>query len=406
MAAPRSAARPWRRLFAAPLARRLFLVPVLLFTLAPAFFPLRTLAAPQLWLPTPPGQEWKVVQGYGCGTHEGYDRYSLDLVAAEGETRGAPVYAAADGTVWAWTPGSGSLVIDHGGGFKTLYTHMQEHFFGEGDFVARGAVVGTVGNVGAEWTIPHLHFTFFHSDGGYSLGSSVPLSFVEGYDLADLGGCNQHGGEELVSLNGKPDDAAPQIEFVPGPLEANRWYNSDMRLDFVLSDDVVIQGFSQTWDEEPGDEEPMFTGAHEGYVQLDWGGEGLHTIYVRAWDASGKQTVASFGPMGYDKTPPAAVSAIVNASDAANKIAATGPITLTWQAPPDGNGSGVAGYRLYLGPDANGTDDWFERDTSVVVNPEPGSYYFRLQAIDGAGNSSPWATAAQFTRQAPLPPSE
>src|SRR5689334_8197385 len=53
-------------------------------------------AAPQLWLPTPPGETWKVLQGYGCGSHNGWDRYSLDIVNADGRTRGAPVRAAAD----------------------------------------------------------------------------------------------------------------------------------------------------------------------------------------------------------------------------------------------------------------------------------------------------------------------
>src|SRR4051812_7374450 len=36
-------------------------------------------AAPQIWLPTPAGETWKVLQGYGCGSHNGWDRYSLDI---------------------------------------------------------------------------------------------------------------------------------------------------------------------------------------------------------------------------------------------------------------------------------------------------------------------------------------
>src|SRR5580765_3567027 len=81
-------------------------------------------ATSQIWLPTPAGEAWKVLQGYGCGSHNNWDRYSLDLVNADGRTRGAPVRAAADGRIWAWTSKSGTLILDHGAGFYTMYSHM------------------------------------------------------------------------------------------------------------------------------------------------------------------------------------------------------------------------------------------------------------------------------------------
>src|SRR5690242_6772228 len=70
------------------LIARLLLLTILTIPATPAH------AAPQLWLPTPPGETWKIIQGYGCGSHNGWDRYSLDLVNANGRTRGAPVRAA------------------------------------------------------------------------------------------------------------------------------------------------------------------------------------------------------------------------------------------------------------------------------------------------------------------------
>jgi hypothetical protein len=74
----------------------LLLVPLLLALALPAT---PAHAAPQLGLPTPAGEPWKIIQSYGCGTHNGWDRYSLDLVNAGGPTRGPPVRAAADGTI-------------------------------------------------------------------------------------------------------------------------------------------------------------------------------------------------------------------------------------------------------------------------------------------------------------------
>src|SRR5690349_12873359 len=70
------------------LLRALTLLALFILPAAPAH------AAPQLSLPTPPGETWKVIQGYGCGTHGAWDRYSLDMTNADGRTYGAPVRAA------------------------------------------------------------------------------------------------------------------------------------------------------------------------------------------------------------------------------------------------------------------------------------------------------------------------
>src|SRR5262245_5312553 len=158
---------------------------------------------PSLQLPTPPGQPWRVIQGYGCGTHDDWDFYSLDLVAVRGESAGAPVYAAAAGLIMAWVEPSGTLILDHGDGFYTMYTHMASALNTQrGQAIARGAQIGIVGDRGAPGT-PHLHFTAYTADGPWGRGTrrSLPLRFVEGYDLPDIGGCNQHAGEELVSGN-------------------------------------------------------------------------------------------------------------------------------------------------------------------------------------------------------------
>jgi murein DD-endopeptidase MepM/ murein hydrolase activator NlpD len=162
-------------------------------------------AAPPLQLPTPPGEAWRVIQGYGCGTHESGELYALDLVRADGPSLGAPVRAAAGGTVTAWVEPSGTLIIDHGGGFFTQYTHMEP--FGmpqRGQLVARGAPVGYVGERGAPGN-PHLHFMLFTGGGfgGREGRRSLPVSFVEGFDLADIGGCSQHQGE-LLTAAGAP----------------------------------------------------------------------------------------------------------------------------------------------------------------------------------------------------------
>ena len=81
-----------------------------------------------------------------------------------GAPRGTPVYAAAAGTVivartnGGWNGGYGNyIVITHGNGSQTLYSHFKNAVVGLGQTVAKGQLVGYVGTTGRV-TGPHLHF--------------------------------------------------------------------------------------------------------------------------------------------------------------------------------------------------------------------------------------------------------
>lgn len=170
-------------------------------------------APPQLSLPTPPAAPWRIIQGYGCGTHDGWDFFAVDLVADKGPTLGAPVYAAAAGTVRAWVEPSGTLILDHGDGYLTQYTHLEPLGTPErGAFIARGAPIGAVGERGTPGN-PHLHFMLYQEVQPERRATdrstlptetqriSLPLSFKEGYELPllALDQCSQHQGAVLVA---------------------------------------------------------------------------------------------------------------------------------------------------------------------------------------------------------------
>jgi len=73
---------------------------------------------------------------------------------------GTPVRAIADGQVaFAGEQffGGRSVVIDHGGGVFSIYYHLKEYYFAEGQEISRGDRVGSVGATGRA-TGPHLHF--------------------------------------------------------------------------------------------------------------------------------------------------------------------------------------------------------------------------------------------------------
>ena len=85
------------------------------------------------------------------GIHEG-----LDL----GAPAGTAVTATGDGqVVWAsWRDRYGNMVeIDHGNGLRTRYAHLSKILVTNGSHVARGNVVGLVGETGRT-TGPHLHY--------------------------------------------------------------------------------------------------------------------------------------------------------------------------------------------------------------------------------------------------------
>lgn len=73
---------------------------------------------------------------------------------------GTPIRAAKTGTVIlaGWNGGYGNcIVIDHGGGFSTLYGHMSRLRASEGQRVSQGDLIGDMGSTGNS-TGPHLHF--------------------------------------------------------------------------------------------------------------------------------------------------------------------------------------------------------------------------------------------------------
>ena len=80
-----------------------------------------------------------------------------------GAALGTPIRAAAAGTIIiarssGWNGGYGQyIVIKHGNGTQTLYSHMNAVAASEGMSVVQGQIIGFVGSTGRS-TGPHLHF--------------------------------------------------------------------------------------------------------------------------------------------------------------------------------------------------------------------------------------------------------
>ena len=73
---------------------------------------------------------------------------------------GSPVLASDSGVVIdsGWLGGYGNcIIVDHGGGYSTLYAHCSELYVSYGQSVSKGQQIAAVGSTGNS-TGPHLHF--------------------------------------------------------------------------------------------------------------------------------------------------------------------------------------------------------------------------------------------------------
>lgn len=112
---------------------------------------------------TEPVANWRssVTSEYGYRkdpfTGKGAGHGGIDI----GKPKGTPIYSALDGTVYVVrysTTGYGyHLMVDHGGGFITLYAHCSEFLVSEGQKVKVGDKIAEVGTTGRS-TGNHLHF--------------------------------------------------------------------------------------------------------------------------------------------------------------------------------------------------------------------------------------------------------
>jgi murein DD-endopeptidase MepM/ murein hydrolase activator NlpD len=100
---------------------------------------------------------WPTSGRITCGFNCYPNHHALDI----GNVAGTPVYAADSGYVarvgWSEVGYGKMILIDHGNSFQTLYAHLHVILVEEGTSVAKGTLIGRMGDSGNA-TGPHLHF--------------------------------------------------------------------------------------------------------------------------------------------------------------------------------------------------------------------------------------------------------
>ncbi len=150
-------------------------------------------AAPDFQMPFPCNQVWT------GSTWNGHNPlYAVDLNRPD--DLGDIVVASASGTVttsaYSTTSGYGNyIIISHGGGWETLYAHLQSRSVSRGATVSMGQRIGTVGNTSATASIPvHLHYEQRYSGSLRKIvwnGNAIPYFAKQNYTSRN---CSSAGG--------------------------------------------------------------------------------------------------------------------------------------------------------------------------------------------------------------------
>lgn len=111
-----------------------------------------------------------ITDGYNLETKH----FAVDIAVE----MGTPVKSVADGTVIfaEWTADTGHvIIIEHTGGFISVYKHNTSLHKQQGDLVKSGEVIASAGNTGEFSTGPHLHFELWNE--GYPVDPTNYIDF-------------------------------------------------------------------------------------------------------------------------------------------------------------------------------------------------------------------------------------
>ncbi len=217
---------------------------------------------------------------------------------------------------------------------------------------------------------------------------------TEGYDsVTGWGSANMFQLSWMINFYLAGDGAGPTITLTGPPT--HHWYNSNQTVNWTMTDTtdnrhqpIGPAGASLAWDADPGNPSRLNTpGADSSYYALGAYGssgsagglsnlaQGWHTAYVRGWDNGGNSSLNTYGPLGFDDTPPITT---ITLSGTLQNGSYNGPVQVTLTATDQYSGVASTYYSIN-----NGAYQAYSAPFNVYV---PGPYQISAYSIDNAGN--------------------
>jgi len=204
-------------------------------------------AAPNFKAPFKCGQKWTYYH------HSNEVRKALDFIRNDGGTTyRAPVLASADGIADRRYESGGAgnyIVIDHGGGWKTYYFHLDSYSVADGASVTQGTQIGLTGSTGNS-SGPHIHYEQLYNAtpqtiviNGISL-APYPTQYYQ-RSLTSDNGCSTSGtyfwtwGNDINVRSG-PYLTSSVVAVLPGPTYVNVLCQKQ-------GDTVYAEGYVNNW---------------------------------------------------------------------------------------------------------------------------------------------------------------
>ncbi len=170
----------------------------------------------------------------------------------------------------------------------------------------------------------------------------------------------------------------------------------------------TVSGYRYVWDQNPT---YSFTGSEtkweSGDLLLTASAQGGWYLHVQGINGEGVANgILDLGPYQYDGNPPTNPTSAAETHGAADGVwqSTVADPAFTWSGATD-DGSGIADYLVYFGPDEQGTSTM--PVTSAAYDPDAvgtGTYYLRVRARDNAGNAADeWATLFTFRYDSTAP---
>lgn len=108
----------------------------------------------------------RISDGWGLRVHPISNRIEFHHGIDIANQMGTPIYATAKGRISKIDYDSNygkRILIDHEGGFVTVYAHLYSYMVRVGDEVGKGQIIGLMGSTGLS-TGPHLHYEVRRAD--------------------------------------------------------------------------------------------------------------------------------------------------------------------------------------------------------------------------------------------------